>query len=58
MKKNDDTMLNRFIGFYKKLNERCNKVLNEILDEKPQGKPSLLDKFRAKCAKHKAKDRE
>lgn len=57
MKKNDNTKPNGFISFYRKLNERCNKFLNELLDDKPRtDKSSLLDTIRAKFKKCKAKD--
>lgn len=58
MKKNDDTMLNQLYRLYKKLNERCNSFFNEILDEKPRNKDSLLNKIRAKFAKYRAKDKK
>ena len=59
MKKNDSTKPNRFISLYRKLNERCNKFLNELLDDKPRtDKLSLLDKIRAKFTECKAKDKQ
>lgn len=58
MKKNDNKVLKCLIGFYKKIDERCNRFINELLDDKPQSKYSLLDTLRAKFAKRKTKDEQ
>lgn len=58
MKKNDNVMLKRLVAFYKKLDERCNRFMNELLDDKSQNSHSLLNTLRAKFAKRKAKDRQ
>lgn len=58
MKKNDTAKSNRFVSFYHKLNQRCDKFLNELLDDSAQGKPSLLDRIRAKFTKCKAKGKQ